>query len=146
VTPHGGDRSRRRVVRSFLPVLVLATAVGASACATTRVPPADGAAPGAVARACLDALVAGDCAATRDLLAGGVDPANSDLYGVGHVDAYCGLVGPAGSLSDLTYGVTFALRDVPRTSGWQDGDTNAFIRLVREPEGPWRVAGVGSGR
>ncbi|HYO43472.1 MAG TPA: hypothetical protein VES19_09780 [Candidatus Limnocylindrales bacterium] len=132
-------------MRSAVPVLVLAIVLGVAACGSIRTPPPDGAAPGVVARAYLDALVAGDCAATRALLANDDNPAMNDLCGIGRVDAYRDLVGPAGTAVDVTFGVTLALRDMPRTSGWPDGDADVFLKLVRVPGGPWRVTGVGSG-
>ncbi len=99
-----------------------------------------------MARAYLDALVAGDCAATRALMPNEDDASDSDLCGVGHVTAYRGPDGPgAGTATDVTYGVSLVLRDMPRTSGWPDGDADVFIRLVRSPGGAWRVAGIGSG-
>lgn len=117
MTPHGDDRSRLPVVRSAVPV----------------------------AHAYLDPLIAGDCTATSRLLAVGGGRAPHDPCGIGHVDTYRDLVGPAGSNDDLTFGVTLILRDMPRISGWPDGDATVFLNLVRETGGPWRVIGVGSG-
>jgi hypothetical protein len=131
-------------VHRTLPALV--AILGVAACGADRVPPPDGATPDVVARAYLDALVAGDCAATSSLMSSGSDPALGDLCGVGHVTAYRGPDGPgAGTATDVTYGVSLVLRDMPRTSGWPEGDAGVFIRLVRSPGGAWRVAGIQSG-
>jgi hypothetical protein len=145
VTPHGDDRSRLPVVPTPLRILLLGAALGLSACSSLRVPPPDEAPAGVVARTYLEALVTGDCTATGRLLAVGGGRTPHDLCGIGRVDAYRDLVGPAGTAVDVTFGVTLMLRDMPRTSGWPDGDADVFLNLARVPGGPWRVTGVGSG-
>lgn len=102
MTPRAGDPSRLPVVRTLLPGLALiAACLGAAACAPPRVPLPDSARPDVVARAYLDALVAGDCTATRALLAHDDNPAMNDLCGIGRVDAYRGLTAPTGTATDV---------------------------------------------
>jgi hypothetical protein len=131
-------------MRSSLGVVLIATVLAVSGCGTTRVPPPADATAHVVARAYLEALVAGDCTATAALLTNG-DPAGRDLCGVGHVDAYRDLSGPAGTATDVSFFVSLTLRDMPRTAGWADGEAGVFLNLVRQPAGPWRVTGVNSG-
>ena len=145
MTSRGDAGSRLPVVRSLLPVLGLGACLVVGACGTSRLPPPDGAPPEVVARAYLEALVSGDCTATRALLANDDDPARNDLCGMGRVETYRALTGPAGTEGDVSLGVTLVLRDMPRGSGWEDGEATVFLHLVRGAGGPWRGQGVGSG-
>jgi hypothetical protein len=131
-------------MRSSPAALLSGILILVAACATLRLPPPDDAPPTVVARAYLDALAAGDCAATAALLTEG-DPTGRDLCGTGHVDGWRGLDGPAGSDSDVSFFVTLVLRDMPRTSGLEDGESGLFLNLVTDSLGRWRVTGLGSG-
>jgi hypothetical protein len=114
-------------------------------CRTPVLLPPASAGPEVVLDAYLRLLVAGDCETGRQLAAATFTKGNGELCGAARVRAYAIEVPPARPSADE---VVFGTRLT--TTGTADGSVPAgeiiwFYDLRREPGGPWRIAGGGSG-
>ncbi len=130
-----------RVSGIGLAILVLTLA----ACQPAVAVPPDTTAPEVVLDTYLRALVAGDCDTGRKLAVATFRKGNGELCGSTRVSAY--RIDP-GTARPSPNEIVFSTRLT--TTGSDDGsiepgETLWFYSLDRQPSGPWRVSGGGSG-
>lgn len=96
-----------------------------------------------VAQAYVDALLRGDCG-TADLLATAQYAASPQIgCGAGRaISAQLDVAGAHPNADEAVYGVTMGVVDV---LGLDSGEHLLFMQLFRQPDGTWRVNGIGSG-
>ena len=136
-----GRVERLRVFGSGLAILVLALA----ACQAAIAVPPDSATPEVVLDTYLRALVAGDCDSGRKLATATFRMGSGELCGSTHVSAYRIDAGQAHPSPDE---IVFSTRLT--TTGTDDGSIEPgeilwFYSLDRQPSGPWRISGGGTG-
>ena len=115
-----------------------------TACAAPAVPP-DSAEPKVVLEAYLAALTRGDCATGRQLATETFRAGNGELCGATIVSASQIDGEPARPSADQ---VTFSMSLTTSGDGgrsMEPGRRTWFYTLARQPNGPWRLVGGGSG-
>jgi hypothetical protein len=120
-------------------------ALALAACQPGVAVPPDSATPEVVLDAYLRALVAGDCAIGRKLAVPTFQKGNGELCGSTGVTGFRIEPPPARPSADEV--VFFS---VLRTTGSDDGSIQPgeigwFYSLQRQPSGPWRITGGGTG-
>ena len=131
--------------RQLLPIglaFVLALVITACRASAPVALPSDGAAPNVVLVAYLGALVRGDCTTARALSTS--EFVKTDPWCLApHVTSF--------SLPGLGYNgdteVGYSAQITTERSGepFRDGEHTFFYQLRRDPGGPWRLAGAGTG-
>jgi len=134
-----GNAARWIVLGPTLVALALA------ACTRAVVLPPDSASPQVVLDTYLRALVAGDCDTGRKLAADGFEQGHGNLCGQTQVQAYGILGAPAQPSTNEVVFATSLITTGTGDSTVPSGRVTWFFSLDRQPNGPWRIVGGGSG-